>query len=112
MIREVSDHEIVFAEIDINPVQNRQQARKIPLYYLNTLKKEIPKSFSGISASDSGVNELWNLFKFSLERNVSIHIPYKIAKVKYSLPWISKALKKTNSSTGQIKQNYEKIDKC
>lgn len=92
MIREVSDHEIVFAEIDINPVQNRQQARKIPLYYWNTLKKEMPKSFSGISASDSGVNELWNLF--SPERNVSIHIPYKIAKVKYSLPWISKALKK------------------
>ena len=93
----VSDHNIVFTEVEIIPIKHKQQPRKILLYQRakwDTLKDEMKKCLVDISNSGAGVNDLWNSFKNSLEKSINEHIHHKEVKEKDSIPWISPELKK------------------
>lgn len=91
----VSDHDIVYTEIDASPIKRKQPARKIPLYNRanwNTIKEDMKTTLEKITMKDNNghdANDLWNIFKNNLDSSIRKHIPHKNAKTKDSLPWIS-----------------------
>ena len=95
----VSDHDIVYSEIDINPVRNKQKPRQIPLYKKarwDSLKSDI-SSLHGVikdmSLSGSPANDLWVKFSTALNSSIESHIPHKLARSKHSSPWITHEIK-------------------
>ena len=96
----VSDHDIVFSEIDTKPLSRKQKPRQIPLYRKAnwvTMKEEITethKNIQKLEANGGTVEELWLLFKTRLNQSVIDHIPHKTAKQKDSLPWITPNIRK------------------
>jgi hypothetical protein len=96
----VSDHDIVFCELDIKPVKNKQKARQIPLYNKarwDTIREDlavIMATVSSLSTTDANIDELWGVFKNGLEKSVSANVPHKTAKSKDNIPWITPEIRK------------------
>ncbi|CAG2222754.1 unnamed protein product [Mytilus edulis] len=96
----VSDHDIVFSEIDTKPISRKQKPRKIALYRKanwETIKQEMNETYQRVkelAANGSSVEELWLLFKSKLNQSVNNHIPHKTAKQKDSLPWLTPNIRK------------------
>ncbi|CAG2254954.1 unnamed protein product [Mytilus edulis] len=116
----VSDHDIVFAEISVIPSRKKQAARKIPLYSkanwdkmredINNIKNEIVT----MATSKSNINDIWLVFKTSLEKSVNLNIPHKQARTKDSPPWISRDLKRLIRKRDRLykkkKKSHDKKD--
>ncbi|CAG2254949.1 unnamed protein product [Mytilus edulis] len=116
----VSDHDIVFAEISVIPSRKKQAARKIPLYSkanwdkmredINNIKNEIVT----MTTSKSNINDIWLVFKTSLEKSVNLNIPHKQARTKDSPPWISRDLKRLIRKRDRLykkkKKSHDKKD--
>ena len=96
----LSDHDIVFSEIDTKPLSRKQKPRQIPLYRKanwETMKEKITethKKIQELEANGGTVGELWLLFKTRLSQSVMDHIPHKSTKQKDSLPWIAPNIRK------------------
>ncbi|VDI45583.1 Hypothetical predicted protein [Mytilus galloprovincialis] len=96
----VSDHDIVFSEIDTKPISRKQKPKKIALYRKanwETIKQEMNETYQRVkelAANGSSVEELWLLFKSKLNQSVNNHIPHKTAKQKDSLPWLTPNIRK------------------
>jgi hypothetical protein len=96
----LSDHDIVFSEIDTKPLSRKQKPRQIPLYRKanwETMKEKITethKKIQELEANGGTVGELWLLFKTRLSQSVMDHIPHKTTKQKDSLPWIAPNIRK------------------
>ena len=95
----ISDHDAVYAEIDIQPVRHKQTPRKIPLYKKarwDSMKTDMSILLATIQHKvvvGTDVNQLWDTFTDTLQESIINHIPQKIAKAKDKFPWITKEIK-------------------
>jgi hypothetical protein len=95
----ISDHDIIFAEVDIGPHQNIQNRRMIPLYKKANWEGfyELMKDFSDSTlANQEGLTaeSLWIAFRAALDQGIKSFIPHRQAKKKDSLPWITPSVRK------------------
>ena len=90
----------MYTKIDLKPIKPKQLPRKIPLYKQaswDTMKEDMRNTLLKIKEqvkTGKNADELWNLFKNSLDSSIKVHIPHNMAKVKDNLPWISLDLKR------------------
>ena len=96
----VSDHDMVFAEINCSPISNKQKRRQIPLYRhakWATLKADVNHIYDKIRLmNDAGksVTSMWSFFRDGLEKSVNSNVPHKTARSKNGLPWVSQDLRR------------------
>ena len=84
----LSDHDVVFAEVDLQAATNKQKPRHIPLYRKanwDTMRLELGETYNKIkdlAVLGRDAEELWTVFKTDLNRSIDSHIPHKLARVK------------------------------
>ena len=110
----ISDHDIVFAELDLRPIKYSQKPRQIPLYKkanwdlirqdMAALKETITCMYK---ADAVNVNDMWIKFKDTLQTSATNHIPHKQSRPNDKHPWIGQELKKLMKK----QQRYYKIKK-
>ncbi|CAC5417074.1 unnamed protein product [Mytilus coruscus] len=96
----LSDHEIVFTEVNLNPRKSIQKPRIIPLYRkanwenmkldMNNLHHDITL----MNEQKAGVNTLWTHFQTKLEESIGKNVPKKTARKKDGSPWITSDIKR------------------
>jgi hypothetical protein len=65
----ISDHDIVYAEMNMNSAINTQKPRKIPIYRKakwDSMKEDVSNLHRKIqqeSTNGADINKLWNIFK-------------------------------------------------
>ena len=110
----VSDHDIVFAEVDTKAVHKKLPSRKILLWKkadMDSLKLRVGKfseSFIGSNTANTDINTLWNTFKSNCTTIINDLIPSKMSSSRVSQPWITGQLKRM---TRQKKRAYRKAKK-
>jgi hypothetical protein len=85
VIPDLSDHDIVYAEIDILPVRNRQKHHQIPLYSKakrENVRNDLTDIYHTLTTTENYVNDMWNIFQIKLEESMKSNIPHKTAKEK------------------------------
>ncbi|CAC5424515.1 unnamed protein product [Mytilus coruscus] len=93
VIHGLSDHDIVYTEVDRKPAKLQQKPRKIFLYKKakwQNVKDDLHNNKSTAKSlynNKSSVNDIWNLFVTSLEDRVNKNIPTKTAHKKDCCPW-------------------------
>ncbi|XP_071144075.1 uncharacterized protein [Mytilus edulis] len=96
----LSDHEIVFTEVNLNPRKSIQKPRIIPLYRKanwENMKLDLNKLHQDITLMNeqkAGVNKLWTHFQTKLEESIGNNVPKKTARKKDSSPWITSDIKR------------------
>jgi hypothetical protein len=112
----ISDHDTVFAEIDIATKRKIQKPRSIPLYNeanWENIKKGMASTLEKmryIDQHNAGVIEMWEYFKNQLEELVKSHIQHKMAKRRDSSPWITPEIKnKRRDSSPWITPEIKKL---
>ena len=112
----ISDHDIVYAELDIAPQKRTQTKRKIPIYSKakwNKIEDEMRKTLKEIQNLNidvaNEVNFLWDTFKSNLLRAVQQFVPHRTSTTRDRPPWITsevkKLLQKRNRLFKKVKQN-------
>lgn len=72
----ISDHDIVYTEVDLNLIRNKQKPRNIPLNRRakwDSMKEDMNltlKQVSELYKIGVSVNELWNNFKTNLQQSI------------------------------------------
>ena len=80
----ISDHDIVYAEMNMNSAINTQKPRKIPIYRKakwDSMKEDVSNLYRKIqqeSTNGADINKLWNIFKGGLEASVNKRSPHKV----------------------------------
>ena len=96
----LSDHDIVYTEVNRIPAKLQQKPRKIFLYKKakwQNVKDDlhnIQSTAKTLYNNNSSVNDIWNLFVTSLEDSVNKNIPTKTARKKDGCPWITTDLRR------------------
>ena len=96
----LSDHDIVFAEINIQPKKFTQKPRNITLYSKanwNNIQedlKEVLKDIRKMNNEKADINIMWTKFQSDLEMSIKKNIPSKTAKKKDGFPWITRDIKR------------------
>ena len=90
----ISDHDAVFAEIDIRAKRYGQAKRKIPLYKKADLEGIVSQiittnQYIQEHANSESTNSLWNKFKSDLHAAIEKHVPHKCCSSHNRPPWIS-----------------------
>ena len=87
---------------------------------LKGVAESINQEFFNSNPDARSVNDNWVIFKTSLATAVDTVIPWKMTKAKFSLPWVTKAIKRqirkrdklhsldTHSNNASIKASYRK----
>ena len=99
---DVSDHDIVVANVNVVPHRNKCPRRKIFLYHKGDFDKisEQIKDFNSSLKADKiascTIEELWSDFKnVTLDAMDSIsHIPSKLSSTGHNLPWVYRSIKR------------------
>ena len=109
----ISDHDVVFAEIDLNPKRNKQGKRKIPLYNKGNwdkIQEEMKSTYTiirGMSAT-SDVDALWCTFKTSLQDAIRQYVPHKTCSAQNRPPWINGKVKKLITTRNHLYRKSKK----
>ena len=97
----VSDHDMVFLELDMRPVKQKQKSRKVPIYRKaewDLMKEDMKSLHTDLEAmydSDSiRVNDMWEKFRDTLQQSIDDHFRHRQSKPKDGYPWIGHELKK------------------
>ena len=90
----ISDHDALFAEIDITPKRHGQAKRKIPLYKKADWEGIVSQiittnQYIQEHANSESTNSLWNKFKSDLHAAIEKHVPHKCCSSHNRPPWIS-----------------------
>ena len=90
----ISDHDALFAEIDITPKRHGQAKRKIPLYKKGDWEGIVcqiitTNQYIQEHADSESTNSLWNKFKSDLHTAIEKHVPHKCCSSCNKPPWIS-----------------------
>ena len=95
----ISDHDVVFAELDITPQHQRQNKRKIPIYKKaewSKIEEEMKEVHHEIrtQSEDDDVDTLWEIFKSRLLSSISKYVPHRTASARDRPPWVTPNVKK------------------
>ena len=109
----ISDHDIVFAELNITPTKFKQKPRNIPIYRKakwEAMKTELDTLYNEMSnkASTCSAENLWIDFKTKLESLVKQCIPFKKLSTKIKAPWITHDTKKLIKKRDKLYKTMKK----
>ncbi|MCG7878228.1 MAG: endonuclease/exonuclease/phosphatase family protein, partial [Candidatus Thiodiazotropha endolucinida] len=96
----VSDHDAVLTEVNLKPIRNKQNPRKIPLYKkadwigLRKHMLDFGQSLRENFDITTPVNQLWENITSELERAINKFIPHKTSKSKDKQPWINAKIRR------------------
>ena len=101
ILPDISDHDIVFAEMDSRPEKHIQKPRLIYMYKktnwgeIKEDMKALNESIASLYSSNTTyVNTMWQHFKDTLYTSLKSHISHWRAKTKDGCPLIGPELKK------------------
>ena len=95
-----ADHDIAYVEYDIKAKRIQQAPQKIFLFNradMGGLRDQLARFRDSFLSSDHSrmpVNDMWVTFKSEVLEAIERFIPTKMAKTKYSLPWIDSSIKR------------------
>jgi len=111
----ISDHDIVFAELDMRPIKYKQKPRSIPLYRkakwdniredLKSLTSKIKDLYDSCAPN---VNEMWETFRETISDSVKNNIPHRQTRHKDGYPWIGPDLKRLIKKQGKLYKTKKK----
>ena len=109
----ISDHDIVFAELEISPCRKKQKLRSIPLYRnadWDSLAAKIDKSVKSVLEQEhtESSEDLWGILKQGIKEGIKLYIPHKVRKPKNSQPWINTVIKKMMKRRDRMYKAYKK----
>ena len=96
----LSDHGVVYAEVDLLPARGKQRPRQIPLYKkvkwdnVRSDLSDIHRNIETMKEEGKSGNEMWMHFQEHLELSVKTNIPHKTARQKDRSPWITRDLRR------------------
>ena len=96
----ISDHLVVMFDVNMKSKPQPKIPRKIFNYNktnLETLQENTKQFCEEFLASDPGknsVNTNWTTIKDNLHQIMNSHIPFKMSKIRQSLPWIDPQIKR------------------
>ena len=96
----LSDHNIPMAEVNLNPLTNKETPRRITLYkkanwdQMRSDMKTTLNNVVTVSQNGGTADDMWNCFKNDLKQSITENIPQATAKAKRNLPWLSPEVKK------------------
>ena len=108
----LSDHDIVFAEIDLTPKKRHQVKRQIPLYNKadwEGIAKEMRETQQKmvIMYENADADTLWNCFKTSLQAAIRKCIPHRPSSSRDRPPWISTKSKKLIKARDHLFKKFQ-----
>jgi hypothetical protein len=116
----LSDHDIVYTEVNRIPAKLKQKPRKILLYKqakwenVKTDLKNTHATAKRLYDEDASANEIWNHFTSALEDSINRNIPYKTARKKDGCPWITtdirRLIKRRDRAYRKKKKSGDKSD--
>ena len=109
----ISDHDVVFSELDIPPLRHRQTKRKIPIYgkaKWNEINEEMKKTYELVTAqnAESDIKTMWETFKTSLQSAISQFIPHRTASSQDRPPWITRKIKKLLNARNHLHKKIQR----
>ena len=109
----ISDDNVVFAELDIAPLRQRQTKRKIPIYgkaKWEEIDEEMKKTHELLTAqnAESDVETMWETFKTSLQSAISQFIPHRTASSQDRPPWITRKIKKLLNARNHLHKKIQR----
>ena len=108
----ISDHDIVFCELNVTPISRKQQRRKVWLFnkadWLGMAQHLEHTSNMSNKAYFPSPNHLWAHIKDAVHDAVVTYIPRKLAKRKDSCPWIDKDLRKPMKTRNRLYKRCKK----
>ena len=94
----LSDHNIVFTELDINPQRAKQKPRDIDkkANWENIKEdlKSIQNTVNTMKEMNHPINSIWDHFQTSLEESIKRNAPIKTTRKKDGCPWITSDIKR------------------
>ncbi len=95
----ISDHNVVYTELEVKPVRKKQVPRSIPLYNKANwpaFREHVTQLATRIREIElaSSVEELWCTFRDSMHKGIQTFIPSKTTKSRDSCPWLDDDLKR------------------
>ena len=103
----LSDHDIVFAEIDIRPKRYTQKRRKIPIYKKanwDKISQDMQVTHNKICKEKdrASADHLWTIFKTDLLHSVKNNIPHKTSSKKDRPPWINYKIRRLMNTRNRL----------
>ena len=93
-----SDHDIVFAEMELNFKTNRKAPRRIYKYHKadwDSFKTELKVFLHDLLQENSrDVNHVWGQFCYKIKELRDKYIPSKMAKGKHHIPWVTPGIRR------------------
>ena len=125
----ISDHDVVFAELDVAPRRHKQVKRRVPIYRRaewSRIEEVMMETHQEIQAQskDSDIETMWDTFKSRLSSAVSNFVPHRSASARDRPPWITLKVKKLiqarnrlskklkNKSTGSRQEKLKSLKKA
>ena len=100
----LSDHNIPYCEFIINTTKKKQAQYEVPVNAKAnwTSLKEVNLSSTMVESKDTATTEeLWNIFKTTLQDAAKEHIPHKTTP-KISQPWVTAEIRKLIHKRDQV----------
>ena len=109
----ISDHDAVFAELDISPKTHNQLKRDIPIYKKanwDKMEEEMRNAQATIEtdSQNSDVESLWETFKSCLQTAIKKHIPHRTSSHRDRPPWITQKVRRLIRARNRL---FKKIQK-
>ncbi|XP_074658625.1 uncharacterized protein LOC141911535 [Tubulanus polymorphus] len=110
----ISDHDVVFCEIDIQPNFVKQTPRKILLYdkaNWASIKQDMKKTYKDVQnlyTKNKSAESMWSTFKTQIENSIKMNIPTKNAKKRDGLPWIDQNLRRLIKKRNRLHRKLKK----
>eukprot|EP00745_Piridium_sociabile_P027696 TRINITY_DN4458_c0_g1_i2.p1 TRINITY_DN4458_c0_g1~~TRINITY_DN4458_c0_g1_i2.p1 ORF type:complete len:197 (+),score=43.74 TRINITY_DN4458_c0_g1_i2:1320-1910(+) len=104
----ISDHDIVYVELQLSAARERQIPRPMPCYNkadwdgLRASVTQLSTSVTQEFSVDSNPEEIWSLLESKLQANVQQYIPHRTSGTKRNLPWLDYQTKKMNRRRDRI----------
>ena len=92
----LSDHNIPYCEFTVKKKQAQHEVLVYAKANWTSLKGVAVNLSSTIveSKDTTATEELWNIFKTTLQNAVKEHIPHKTTRAKISQPWVTAEIRK------------------
>ena len=108
-----SDHDIIYAEINVWPNRVCTPHRKVFVFRKadwDGIKRKLKALFEKMqeNSKQPPVNELWNTFKITLLDGMREFIPQKMTKSKHCLPWVTLNIRKLMRSKRRLHTKLKK----
>ncbi len=103
----ISDHDAVFAELDISPKTYNQAKRDIPIYRKanwEKIEEDMKNTQVRIEseAQNANVNSLWEIFKSQLQSAIKQHVPHRRSSNRDRPPWITQKVRRLIRSRNRL----------